>query len=284
MILRSTLLGVLRDFFINRRKICIFILRGGLGNQLYQLSALAFMANKLDFIPFVYEYDLRSARRNGYGASYRVFNFDSWFPESRKIRVLEGIEEYLVRVFLSMNRRFKTPTVLTEIDFENEVMLTKRFVLIRGSFQNKKYPMNLPETFLDSFFPKNLRAAFRFESGSVAVHIRLTDFLPENPFDFNYYKRALEVAASTTGSRFECYSDDIGMAIKLLDFPIGATVNWPEEERMLKPEYFLYQFSRYKVIIASKSSLCWWASYISWKSNPNVQIIHPWAEIEDFLV
>jgi hypothetical protein len=268
---------IFRVLFLSDKRIGILLLRGGLGNQLYQISALSYYSNKLDFIPLIYDFDISSV-----SGSYSEVGIDRWFTANNRPFILRGSLKLLFRVFLSINRRWSICQFWTERSLEAAAFKIPNVFLIRDSFQNCRYPLSLPKEFEKHFFIQDFDKHLGSTSNVVAMHIRLTDFLPENPFDADYYIDSLSNISKFPVERIDCFSDDINHAKSLVSGILKCNVEWPEDKEFLSSVEFLEAFSQYDHIIASRSSLCWWASFLAWKRNPNVYLLHPWDKVEDF--
>jgi len=270
---------------LTEKRVLILVLRGGLGNQLYQLSALSYFARKYSAVPFVFDFDITLDSRNRNRLLYRELNVFDWFDASTtqsKLNILNKFDESILRFILRINRWADFIKFYTEADLCNLTETKGRVMFLRDSFQNKKYPLSLPSDFHLKFFsPKHLSNSFD-NANKAGVHIRLLDFLPDNPFDYDYYHRAISKLNELELAGVHFYSDDISHAKKLLRLGSGLEHEWPEENSSLNALEFLAVFSKYDWILASKSSLCWWASFLAWKNNPNLFIIHPWDVVEDF--
>lgn len=276
------LLRVLTQTLIFRKStLALILLRGGLGNQLYQISALSYFCRKFDAIPIIYDFDISVGRNKQDYSDYRNFNLHTWFPKNN-LQILDGLTETFIRYFLGINRRLNILPILREVDLLEKPFSLSRFMLIQDSFQNCRYPLSLPENFQHAFLSKESTHRVSYKS-RVAVHIRLTDFLHSNPFDVDYYSKSIDKLDVEEIHGIFCFSDDINLAKSLLKKSQITNVTWPEAKDPLSASEFLSEFSRYPIIIASKSSLCWWASFLAWKNNPNLLLIHPWAEEEDFI-
>jgi hypothetical protein len=267
---------------IKGKRCAVLIIRGGLGNQLYKLSALAFYCKVHNLKPFVFVFDIDSVHGKNHSLTYKTLNVRSWFSEEEgtgRLHILQNIDQLLIRGILKLNRVFGLFHFYSDGNIDSLSVSTRKLILFRGSFQDKKYPLSLSHDFHLTFFtdPKRLPRL-----APIALHIRLTDFLPTSPFDKEYYEIALKKAHESGSLELDCYSDNISHAKELLGNSNDAELFWPEENQVLRSDEFLFQFSQYNSFIASKSSLCWWACFLAWKRNPNIAIIHPWADIEDF--
>jgi hypothetical protein len=267
---------------LRRQKIGVLVVRGGLGNQLYQISALAYYSKLKGFLPLIYDKDLFLSARDNFSAQYQNVNVASWFDEKHPM-LLEGFASNFFRYFLIITRRLKLFKPLSEIELQKFPSLPRIF-LIQGSFQNKLYPLSLSPNVLtlNSFALQPPNQKVHSDSRRIAIHIRLTDFLPANPFNQNYYSKSIENIDPDRNYFLDVYTDDIALARELLGKFSSRDFNFPEANRAFKPIELLFAIATYDKIVASKSSICWWACLLAKYRNPLVEIIHPWDAIEDF--
>ena len=109
----------------------------------------------------------------------------------------------------------------------------------------------------------------------VVLHVRLTDFLTidSNPLGEVYYFKALSIAMQKMSvGILKCFSDDIENAEKLL--PLGFKYEFPEAHGPFSATKLLSRLSNSRILICSKSSLCWWAAN-SVSANGGV-VVSPW--------
>lgn len=277
---KSLILNILR-----RKPVAVLILRGGLGNQLYQLSALAYYSKKYNLRPFVFGFDVSLSHGDKHILAYSSLDIEEWFINSRissRLIVLRGFDVLFVRMILKLSRHYSFFQFLSEAELKSISSLKRKMLFIRGSFQDKLFPLSLPTNFHKTFFSNVEKFEGFITSSKTALHIRLTDFLETNPFDIAYYEKALELIARSNTPILDCYSDDVSHAKELITIPKSILIRWAEENGALDSDEFLFRFSQYDSIIASRSSLCWWASFLAYKRNPNITLIHPWDEVESF--
>lgn len=260
------------------------ILRGGLGNQLYQISALSYFSRKYGFFPVIYDFDLRINPRYGKSANYRSLNLERWFTQEVASSPLRGFSELCFRLLLRLNRKLNFVKIFKEADLLSGEMRIPRFFFVCDSFQNKNYPLALPNDAFQDIFARVRNIQESRNDGRVAVHVRLTDFLPSNPFDSQYYRFAYQNMIKREISQFDVFSDDIPLAKRLLHQVGYKNLSFPENSNLLSPEQLLSLLSTYSYFIASKSSLSWWACFLATRDRADVIVIHPWDPIEDFFI
>jgi hypothetical protein len=241
------------------------ILRGGLGNQLHQIAAGVTFAEtrgrRLAIFPHIVD-TANNVNRRGF---FREIDLVGLFPGS-SIRETNLIESILLRLFNSIRFKYISRGIITENNF-----LKPRwsyFYLLRGWFQSFEY---IPtEVNFEA-----LKGLGDSESNQITLHIRLTDFLTidSSPLGRNYYANALNILNQQKSiSKLRCFSDDIEGAIKII--PMEFSLDFPEKDAALSASELLGQLSQSKILICSKSSLCWWAAN-SVSSSGGV-VVSPW--------
>ena len=254
------------------------VLRGGLGNQLFQTLAGDFFSRKYsasvtldDFALFQHSDPTRRTWIKKLDVN-RIFENDNIRILNQKNRIVRKIRK----------SGFQVSSALSERDILNLGEPSKRIILFDW-FQNTNY---IPEKRreLRTEYVKNLRLHVRkygetvFDSTTIgAIHIRLGDFkstswgiLPAATYQKAVLK-LMEVGIKT----IDCYSDDINSAAKILE-PMNkiANIRYPEIETTLAPHELLWTLTQYQSYSSSNSSLSWWASYFNQHEKPN--IFSPW--------
>ena len=202
--------------------------------------------------------------RRGY---FRSLDLKQTFPGT-DLKESGWAENFIIRLIIKTDYKFLKPPLITE---ENFFTIRKKLSIsfLIGWFQSHDF---LPRNFIPLHLVPNMAPV----GDLVNVHIRLTDFkqIDPNPLDSNYYRKALEILRSTEPiPYFNCYSDDISGAKEILRFP--ANVTFPESLNQLKPDELLSALSNCKVLICSRSSLCWWAAQIV-EARGGI-VISPWV-------
>lgn len=243
------------------------ILRGGLGNQLHQIAAGAAIGQGSNIKVRIFAHNVDKSvnlERRGY---FRSLDLRQTFPDT-DLRESSWGENFVIRLIIRTNYRFLKPPLITEENyFTNRKKLRISFLI--GWFQSHDF---LPK----NFSPLHLVPNLAMMTDHINVHIRLTDFkqIDPDPLDSNYYRQALSLLRLTeTIPYFNCFSDDISGAKEILDFPINFA--FPESLIQLKPDALLGALSNCKVLICSRSSLCWWAAQIV-EARGGI-VISPWV-------
>lgn len=267
------------------RRVSIFLLRGGLGNQLHQIAAAAYFSRFQNVQIIFYDHDLKSNLRDGGASRFLNLNLDRWFRDySPRPSVSKGIFSIFIRIAISLNRRFGHPKIFHEEDLVPE-SLNKRFMLVQDYFMNKKYVDILDSSEIIEGLQIN-----KLENDPVraynecAIHLRLTDYklVDTSPLDSLYYARALEALKLEPNTEFSIFSDDLEEANLILHDLELKNLNYPEEIEPLSPEQLLIRISRYPSIIASRSSICWWACVLATHRDSQTKVVCPWPKILSF--
>ena len=255
----------------------ILDLRGGLGNQLFQICGAMNYAEKLDMELIVDDSGIRrhsdKTRRN-WSKKYQLeemFNFQNlvWI--------------HPLTIFTSTRRvSKKLDHPLTEIEL-NKIKEYKKDIRIRDWFYTKEYSLKRNVKALP---PKNLskkciREVERVSRNNriAAIHMRFGDFkatswgvLPDR-----WYLDAINRITEQGIEHLEVYTDDIGEASRILSYANKTiSLKFPEQKEVFLPHELLWLLSHYEVFISSNSSLSWWASFL--EPNGMKQIICTWQE------
>ena len=241
------------------------ILRGGLGNQLHQIAAGVKFAEehggKLVIFPHIVDTAINLDRRG----FFREIDLEGLFP-GINIRETNAIENAFLRLLNFHNFKYLSRIIITEENFTNPPKRSVYFT--RGWFQSFE------------FIPSRINYLALREQGlvkldDVVLHVRLTDFLTidSNPLGEVYYFKALSIAMQKMSvGILKCFSDDIENAEKLL--PLGFKYEFPEAHGPFSATKLLSRLSNSRILICSKSSLCWWAAN-SVSANGGV-VVSPW--------
>lgn len=253
-------------------KLGVLLLRGGLGNQLHQILAMSRLSTESDFDVIIYDRDSRTIPRDNYQARYLNFPIEDWFDSSRcRPFVASGLLDLLIRIIYSIVRKYHPERILSEYDFQSGNL--PKFFFIQDYFANSRYVDSMEPIKLLSVFPKSQEKIKR-----CAIHLRFTDFLKidSDPLTRDYYGKALSAIPLSSNHVIDVFSDDIRMAKDFLSAFHIYKFEYPELERKLQPEELLITLSSYQNIIASRSSLCWWACVLASLSSELSMVVSPW--------
>ncbi len=256
------------------RKLRIYLLRGGLGNQLFQIFGIAKLASSSDFDVIFSDYDVRINPRDKKGASSLELNVESLFSRDCLLHKADWSINLFIRI---LNKRIIGNNHISRINLDHERDdFGKSVGIVYGYLQNS-------ET-IKSFCEQSVRSVFNFSDNSlpnsavIAMHIRALDALQhkEMYLDEEYYRKALSEFVGQESATVDVYSDDSSYARMLCSRIGDFEFRFPEEELALEPIQLLAKLSSYNRIIGSKSTLCWWASFLAELTQTNVQVISPW--------
>lgn len=227
------------------------ILRGGLGNQLHQIAAGVKLAEAKKSRIIIFPHIVDTAVNPDRKGLFRKVNFVGLFPNV-VIRETSRIENLILRLAIRNSLKLFKNLVVSD---ENFFKIQKnRISILRGWFQSNEYLPVLVD------FGKIIHTEKK-DSHDMTIHIRLTDFLTidPNPLNLAYYSGAIKSFERTNiPDKISCFSDDLQGAQSFL--PSNLNYNFPELHKSLDSYELLVELSSSKVLIASKSSLCWWAA------------------------
>lgn len=247
-------------------------IRGGLGNQLFQLSGAIFHAKRLSANLIVDETAL---------INHHDFTRRNWVSKLDLSNFLgnKDIQWVSSHKFRFQRRKYQ------EISEEALLTLTTMpsNMNLRGWFQESYFPLNLnieknaltPKSI--SINTKNFVDEISNNSDLAGIHMRFGDFATTSwgILPNNWYRRAFNELDILGISHVHIYSDDIGVAEKLLqELPHRFTYSFPENCGILLPHELLWIMRQYKTFVSSNSTLSWWASYLN--VNPDPTILCPW--------
>jgi hypothetical protein len=256
----------------NRKRMGILLIRGGLGNQLHQLAALAYYSKQYDFVPVVYTYDVERSIRDGKFAMFESLNMRSIFVGEDQLRKPSEILRLFLRIHLSLLRRSGKTFALGECELQESrhKPFASQFY-IQGFFENKMYAQaldlsTLPNLFLD-LKPKPKIISVVDYADKLLLHLRFTDSHTPSDLSHNkldYYKLLRLLRTKNDKLLVDCFSDDIVRAEHFLgNIKEEFHINFPEKNMPLNSPELLKTFTQYKTIIASDSTLLWWACFIA---------------------
>ena len=154
----------------------ILHLRGGLGNQLFQLSALAQFSRELGFIPVIYDKDLFLSERDDFFPQYRKLDTSSWFSNELSPKTLP---KYVSRIFQIFMKFLPSKVILKEQDLlsANNSRDLPRIFFIRGTFEDQRYIDDSLKSALKTTFERlSVGEQCITSSKNVALHIRVAGY------------------------------------------------------------------------------------------------------------
>ena len=251
-----------------------FLMAGGLGNQLFILTAGTYysLKNKENVI-----FDLSSYtnRNKTHTSDIRSLSPDAIF-QYRPYRwiVKAGLEQISKRALFST---YTSSGLGYDPALESHVLENQIF----GYFQTYKY-LDHPKvrSFMDSLFLSSTSEWFdkcsseMLEFPTISVHIRRGDYMNlQDSFGIlssDYYNSAIKFTlenSSTKYARVLVFSDDFVLAKQLLsNLEISLPVQFAESPENI-PEETMFLMSKSDALITSNSSFSWWSAQFGNKSK-----------------
>ena len=286
-------------------------LMGGLGNQLFQLSAAISLTRTRDenivvfdsstkketaiadrwFSPLLLDGRFRIGQKKFfYLENYLVRMSLSNRDVSTKIyRLAEKIVEWHMKWKFREDIRVFTPSNLGYQVIDKEYAS----VYLNGYFQTYKYLSDKPDVakFIANCLKKNecnvvsrnIETILK-EGRGIAIHVRLGDYLLNPHFgnlNGKYFMKSLDFISQKAGiDKIYLYSDDIKSAHELLDcLPQKLVIL---DECSHGAVCVLRQMMHHNIFIISNSSFGWWAAFLSSQYPKTVIAPSPWfRDIDD---
>jgi len=251
-------------------------IRGGLGNQLFQLSGALFHAKRLSTQLIVDETALKT---------HKDISRQNWVKKLD----LSGLASSTEIKWMS-DSRIKIPFYKTGFDnIEEDSLATverlEKSLCFRGWFQQKVFPEKLLISKKDlvpieiSTVTKQIISEISNLDGVAGMHMRFGDFKGTTwgILSSDWYGRVVKKLEENGISHVHVYTDDIATADKILDdIPHKFSISFPEKDSNLKPDELFWILRQYKTFVSSNSTLAWWASYLNINSNPRIYC--PWGD------
>lgn len=241
------------------KKRALVNLKGGLGNQIFQLSFANYLRS-LDFKVFI---------------DTTFYEQNHPFPRNLEIIIQDtGFRE----VKIKSNILFQLNKSLYVEDDTFEIKNLKTFNRFIGYYQNLKY-LEDSKNFLKTNM--NLNSNNFYSENIAAIHIRKTDYSNINQeLTETYYMKAIDILLKIDKSiKFDVYSDDPKLK---LDSKIFKNINnlfLPTINE--KPINVLRKMLNYKNYVIANSSFSAIAAYLSEFDNKVVIYPSPWWRNSD---
>ncbi len=282
-------MSFLRKLLFRKERFGILWARGGLGNQLFQISALSFFSKSLDFNPLIYSGNLLS-ERDFLKPAYTSLLFESLFNKEKSTlipsKTLEKFLKLAYRLCIKyLHNRIYNETRLKSLD--GSIVQPYRLFFIQDYFEDQKYPNSFSDAVLQklispiaTYFKKPSLRTSSPDFFKVALHLRLMDShnRSDNPQHLKKIKNAIENLRCEKGEiQIEIFSDDTILARKLASEHLeGFPYVLIEENKKLSAVEMMAKFIDYECILASSSSLCWWSCYIRSRLYPkDTRVLSP---------
>lgn len=256
------------------RQLRIFLLRGGLGNQLFQIAGMARLSENNNFDVVFCETDVKKNPRDKQGAAAFDFNVEAWFGEQISVYRSNRLFDLLIRLIRNKKvRKFSLQNINVDLALVDSNVA---IATMQGYLQSPQHPRAIStKTIMETFKQREVQS---INTDSLAIHIRAMDGLQYSAMalSLNHYKAGLMHVGAGSESKIDVFSDDVSYAKSFCDQLGNFNFNFPEIDLELSPTELLLKLASYNKIISSKSTLCWWSTYIAQTRNPSAMIISPW--------
>jgi len=265
--------------------------QGGLGNQLFQLSAGLNLLRNFNCQPLFTDFFLRHRTWLDFGHSN---------DSSRKLMIRELLndDEFTESFghFDAMAIAFRTLTgsnkVLREPDNRSSIFehLTNETYVIRGWFQEYQFVSNIQDLLI-----ARMRSTSRFRDvvsalveTSIAVHVRLGDYYHDQETrnhhgltEMSYYHNSIQHLLRTIDAqRIVIVSDEPELALKLLcedpfgtDIPMTCVIGDEHQD--------LATLANCAGIVISNSTFSWWAGFLGSVLHGSLVVAPtPWLSVK----
>lgn len=261
------------DILFKMNKRVILLLRGGLGNQLFQICNVAVLSGHHEALFYISDLNTFHLQRGMGGTESLSLTMSSVFPANKPPHILKSNSRPIVRCLVGASNRFGLPKLFVEkLDSFCDL---PRLSLLTGYFQNFKIVDQIPIDLLNlAILGELIKPDFPKITDRVCIHVRRQDYpqsISKN-FGIDYYAKAVRKFQDLGFRKFDCYSDDLSAAQNIFSFLPERQKSFPESKFELNSISLLRKMAMYNNFVLSQSSLAWWASYIAFRNNPEVRI------------
>lgn len=253
-----------------------FVIKGGLGNQLFQLAACRYLATKFNEQPTI---DLGLLSPIGrawtriHGTMPRKFDVPTELILNYTIsRSIKTQAKHKLRRFMSQENGCWDD--IGDRNIETFVFSKDRNYMIEGYFQKLKFARLIREEILSLSFLEGgqLRGFYQYPD-SIAVHLRLGDFRSDR---LRHTENSIWIANSIKQlreksgyKRVVVFSDHPVEALKTLE-SITRGVSIELAPPNFSPIETLIAMSTFKVRILSASTFSWWAFFLAKENQSDI--------------
>jgi hypothetical protein len=291
-------------------EISLVSLRGGLGNQLFQLAFLLSRRKegRLFIEPWFFNDEASPPGQCGLWqfslpdrvsfierkpACHRLWSrIDSYMLRAgSKIKIARKINLFTIEVIgsfiasIAYRTRFRV-AVASGNGYDSRIDMKMKSNYFIGFFQSFSWVMkNEVKLELGSIKPKgeSVELAKYIELARkvkpLVIHLRLGDYLLDDNRgipDLKYYESAINWQNHKTEfNEIWIFSDDIDLAKKKLKNLPQSSIKWFQKINNSDAETFELMRHGHAFVIGN-STFSWWAAYLSYSKNPEVVAPEPW--------
>ena len=276
------------------RKNVVVLLKGGLGNQLFQYAAGKSLAIRLgvhlilDLNWYIdNEKDHTKCILEKFNINDQYFKPPSFFPRKFRSALYKLVEK-------SSTLGLANP-VIREVrqNFDQRLLDVDSPVILDGYWQNELYFHQYRKQIIEYF---QLKEKMDFQNkkllnqikavNSVCIHIRRGDYVTDlaaanihGTCSIEYYSNAIELLSSSIEApHFYIFSDDYEWVKS------NITINYKSifvDHNLMKPEIDFILMKSCKHFIIANSTFSWWAAWLSEYNNKEVYAPINWFASEE---
>ena len=273
------------------------ILRGGLGNQMFQYALGTVLAEKNN-TPLVIDVTLLNDRLPRKEVTFRTFDLDI-FGIQPQLSFLSKLSQNIPIPGLWVVLDIISDSILTilgvrkkigeakEYEYDEQVFEPRKNIALWGFWQSEKYFSMYREKILNIFqFKQPLEGGAKkigeaiAASNSVSIHVRRGDYITNKSVlstlgivGIPYYERAVNyIAEHVKDPHFFIFSNDIDWCKENIKFSYPTTY-LGNDTAGPKASFHLHLMSLCKNNIITNSTFSWWSAWLN--RNPEKIVIAP---------
>ena len=258
---------------VMRKVPCLFILSGGLGNQLFTYAAGLHFSEQNNRV-VIFELSDTDLLKNYHTSS--ILRFNPRRPVLRlRLRRVVFQTISLLQILIHLASRTKVIYGSPLLGYDIQMERNRHALLVRGHFQTYKYFSNAKvANEMNELAIVEPTTSFSMENAALSgrkvlgVHVRLGNYsdLQESfgSLSYDYFRDAIQTALADENSKIDhiyLYSEEIEKAREVLDWTEwGVPVRLFGQDSGLTDEETLALMSKSDSLVISNSTFSWWAA------------------------
>ncbi len=275
-------------------KKAVVYVKGGFGNQLFQLSFANFLKQNKCKVKISTDLMVKKLNRTPrqliLPLSYFGFKEENKF-NSIKFKTLNKLHNSSATKFLNMHDSLSGYQYTKDNDEYEKIKQKKLY--FNGYWKNQKY-IEFSREFIISSLKKDptLNYGFQNTNSNALIHVRRRDFIANDwQLDISYYKESIDLLFSNYGNvKFDVFTDDREWVENSKIFKNAENIySQSQGDSITDDRPDLYQkddknetistFSKmleYQHFISSNSSFAFWAAFLKSTEKSFVTVPDPW--------
>ena len=253
----------------------IFLLRGGIGNQLFIYSAGIYLGQRHSFNPIFQTLGIdhgESISEIGLPGRFMTPNQSRMYRIDRKFS--QRLSKREIQVVSSLN------------DYHEEPIVIRQRSYVSGYFQTAEFPIQLKRSgYFDNLIVKEPNRELLGKhleirnSNSTIMHLRFGDYLGAaeklGNLSSDYYKSIIGSEKIVSANPIYVMSDDFKLAKEFLSEFSSLDIRMLEEFRERSSIELLRLFGSANRIICANSTYSWWGAFLSSRAE-KIWAPSPW--------